>query len=159
MLDTTRQQMRITLQFLVCLEGKCPIIFVVMYSVISVAQKRSLALALYLEVCMQLHKRVSWLALKLFYRKLLIAGVCRVYQSTTYFLCLVIFLVGLKVVEVAHDIQTSVASYVRSLKLVNSYDTWHGECLLAFEMRTIATIRNKERWQATTDHYPGSCER
>ena len=34
---------------------------------------------------------------------------------------------GLKIVEVAHDIQKSVSSYISTkLKMVNSYDTWHG---------------------------------
>ena len=36
---------------------------------------------------------------------------------------------GLKPTEVAHDIQLQVASYVeKELKLVNSFDTWHGKC-------------------------------
>ena len=37
-------------------------------------------------------------------------------------------LTGLNIVEVAHDIQQQVARYVTSdLKLLNSYDTWHGK--------------------------------
>ena len=37
-------------------------------------------------------------------------------------------LTGLNVVEVAHDNCPSVKSYiVNDLKLINSYDTWHGE--------------------------------
>ena len=35
---------------------------------------------------------------------------------------------GLDVREVAHDYATSVSDYITSdLKLLNSYDTWHGE--------------------------------
>lgn len=38
--------------------------------------------------------------------------------------------VGLRVVEVAHDIQQQVSKYVTGvLGMVNSYDTWHGVCL------------------------------
>ena len=38
--------------------------------------------------------------------------------------------VGLKVTEVAHDMQAQVSKYVRdTLKLVNSYDTWHGKAM------------------------------
>lgn len=50
-----------------------------------------------------------------------------VYVLTVYVqLCL-----GLNVVEVAHDIQKQVSKYVTSrLKLINSYDTWHGNTLL-----------------------------
>ncbi len=34
---------------------------------------------------------------------------------------------GLKVVEVAHDMQLAVGHYVKQdLKLLNSFDTWHG---------------------------------
>ena len=36
------------------------------------------------------------------------------------------YFTGLRVVEVAHDIQQQVAKYVRRLGLVNSFDTWHG---------------------------------
>ena len=43
-------------------------------------------------------------------------------------LTLFVKLTGLKVVEVAHDIQLQVAHYVtKDLKLINSYDTWHGK--------------------------------
>ena len=35
---------------------------------------------------------------------------------------------GLKVVEVAHDYQPTLQKYlVDELKLLNSYDTWHGK--------------------------------
>ncbi len=34
---------------------------------------------------------------------------------------------GMNVIEVAHDMQAQVAKYVTgTLKVVNSYDTWHG---------------------------------
>ncbi len=33
---------------------------------------------------------------------------------------------GLRVSEVAHDIQQQVSRFVVSLSLTNSYDTWHG---------------------------------
>lgn len=35
-------------------------------------------------------------------------------------------LIGLNVVEVAHNIQQQVSGYVKGLGLVNSFDTWHG---------------------------------
>ena len=36
--------------------------------------------------------------------------------------------IGLNVVEVAHDFQQQIRRYVvEDLKLLNSYDTWHGE--------------------------------
>ena len=39
---------------------------------------------------------------------------------------------GLKVVEVAHDMQLAVGHYVKKrLKLLNSFDTWHGMKLTA----------------------------
>lgn len=41
------------------------------------------------------------------------------------------FRVGLKVVEVAHDIQQQVSKYVKRLGLVNSFDTWHGKIIIA----------------------------
>ena len=41
-------------------------------------------------------------------------------------------LIGLNIVEVAHDIQKQVSSYVTNqLKLINSYDTWHGNALFS----------------------------
>ena len=37
---------------------------------------------------------------------------------------------GLKIVEVAHDNATSVKKYItEDLRLLNSYDTWHGEVI------------------------------
>ena len=37
------------------------------------------------------------------------------------------FATGLRVVEIAHDMQTQVTRYVTAeLGLINSYDTWHG---------------------------------
>ncbi len=36
---------------------------------------------------------------------------------------------GLNVVEVAHDIQQQVSKFVTDLKLINSYDTWHGNAM------------------------------
>ena len=39
---------------------------------------------------------------------------------------------GLKVIEVAHDMQLAVGRYVKQdLKLLNSFDTWHGMKLSA----------------------------
>ena len=39
-----------------------------------------------------------------------------------------VFILDLKVVEVAHDHQIQVMKYVtEDLKLINSYDTWHGK--------------------------------
>ena len=38
-------------------------------------------------------------------------------------------LVGLKIVEVAHDFQQQIKNYITNdLQLLNSYDTWHGMC-------------------------------
>ena len=37
--------------------------------------------------------------------------------------------VGLDIREIAHDYQLQVKKYiVEDLKLLNSYDTWHGQC-------------------------------
>ena len=48
---------------------------------------------------------------------------CIVYTHT----CMYNNIIGLKVTEVAHDIQAQVSKYViGTLRLVNSYDTWHG---------------------------------
>lgn len=50
----------------------------------------------------------------------------REYECTRYVLPQVIAR-GLNVVEVAHDFQQQIRRYVvEDLKLVNSYDTWHG---------------------------------
>ena len=36
--------------------------------------------------------------------------------------------IGLDICEVAHDVQLQVSRYITSeLKLLNSYDTWHGK--------------------------------
>ena len=41
---------------------------------------------------------------------------------------MVLFMVGLNVVEVAHDYQPAVKKYiVDDLGMVNSFDTWHGK--------------------------------
>ena len=38
-------------------------------------------------------------------------------------------MLGLTIMEVAHDFQAQVSKYVRNeLSLQNSYDTWHGTC-------------------------------
>ena len=40
-------------------------------------------------------------------------------------------LTGLTITEVAHDCQPQVSKYVtEGLPLINSYDTWHGECYI-----------------------------
>ena len=40
---------------------------------------------------------------------------------------ILVVLLGLNIVEVAHDMQLQVASYIKQdLKLLNSFDTWHG---------------------------------
>lgn len=53
---------------------------------------------------------------------------------------------GLRVVEVAHDIQAQVSKYVKeTLGLVNSYDTWHGTKNVAREMKKITEGPKKER--------------
>ena len=44
-----------------------------------------------------------------------------------------IYNVGLNVTEVAHNYQSTIKTYVEQLRLVNSYDTWHG--LLKLEIR------------------------
>ncbi len=44
------------------------------------------------------------------------------------FILYMCFVVGLNIVEVAHDNQPVVKKYVTDeLKLLNSYDTWHGK--------------------------------
>ena len=50
-----------------------------------------------------------------------------------------LLLPGLKVVEVAHDFQQQIKNYItKDLKMINSYDTWHGKymfyvlCMVVF---------------------------
>ena len=61
---------------------------------------------------------------------------------------------GLKVVEVAHDMQLAVERYVKQdLKLLNSFDTWHGMKLTAMVQSLClhwcnsTPCRNQERCQ------------
>ena len=45
-----------------------------------------------------------------------------------YIIVIFVFILDLKVVEVAHDHQIQVMKYVtEDLQLINSYDTWHGK--------------------------------
>ncbi len=45
-----------------------------------------------------------------------------------YLMPFMFFIVGLNIVEVAHDNQPVVKKYVTDeLNLLNSYDTWHGK--------------------------------
>ena len=55
-------------------------------------------------------------------------------------------IVGLKITEVAHDMQRQVAQYVIKQELVNSYDTWHGTALHFYPCMLVRTkfCRNKE---------------
>lgn len=49
------------------------------------------------------------------------------YVITCKYIIIILCLPDLKVVEVAHDHQVQVTKYVtEDLKLLNSYDTWHG---------------------------------
>ena len=54
--------------------------------------------------------------------------------------------VGLKITEVAHDMQRQVAQYVVKQGLVNSYDTWHGTELYFYSWMLLCTkfCRNEE---------------
>ena len=56
-------------------------------------------------------------------------------------------LLGLNVVEVAHDMCASVSNYVKNgLKLTNSYDTWHGNiiCCASYMSSLLQLLRDKE---------------
>ena len=53
-----------------------------------------------------------------------------------------IALTGLKVTEVAHDIQMQVARYLQDMGFVNSYDTWHGKELQ--EIVPSHTVKKRE---------------
>ena len=45
---------------------------------------------------------------------------------------------GLNVVEVAHDMQLAVGWYVKQdLELLNSFDTWHGMCLISYKSELV----------------------
>ena len=47
----------------------------------------------------------------------------------------------LKIVEVAHDHATSVKNYItEDLRLLNSYDTWHGEVTDLLMLLTIVSV-------------------
>ena len=51
------------------------------------------------------------------------------------------FVSGLNVVEVAHDMQLQVSKYVRNdLKLLNSFDTWHGTYMYECSIGMIKVI-------------------
>jgi hypothetical protein len=52
---------------------------------------------------------------------------------------------GLRVTEVAHDIQQQVSRYVVSLGLTNSYDTWHGTKNVAKQMLKISQGRVRDK--------------
>ena len=41
---------------------------------------------------------------------------------------------GLNITEVAHDYQATIKLYVRQLRMVNSYDTWHGKVSYRFSL-------------------------
>ena len=52
---------------------------------------------------------------------------------------------GLKVVEVAHDIQLSIGKYItNSLALKNSFDTWHGRWPWFNDIFELTHYRHKE---------------
>lgn len=81
----------------------------------------------------------------------------------SYFISLTLitgyFCQGLKIVEVAHDISQSVSSYIsRSLKLVNSYDTWHGILFSILVVAMTLFLRNEECGQVIEDYLQGSKE-
>lgn len=69
---------------------------------------------------------------------------------------------GLNVVEVAHDIQKQVSKYVTAtLKLTNSYDTWHGNTVhfpVLHIMNTILYLRYKECEEVNGETQQGSGE-
>ena len=49
---------------------------------------------------------------------------------------------GLKIVEVAHDNATSVKKYItEDLRLLNSYDTWHGEVIDFLVLLSTISVR------------------
>ena len=57
------------------------------------------------------------------------------------------YVLGLKFVEVAHDMQQQVAKHIRNdMGLLNSYDTWHGKALyfiLIILMITFVNVGSK----------------
>ena len=70
---------------------------------------------------------------------------------------------GLKVVEVAHDMQLAVGHYVKQdLKLLNSFDTWHGMKLTAMVQSLClhwcnsTPCRNQECCQGACQNHEGS---
>ena len=51
-----------------------------------------------------------------------------------YYMYLCVFHEGLNITEVAHDYNTQLKTYItQELKLVNSFDTWHGMCISAVQ--------------------------
>ena len=71
---------------------------------------------------------------------------------------------GLKVVEVAHDMQLAVGRYVKDdLKLLNSFDTWHGAYQFIADVfchHIVTTLhRNQECCQRACEDYEGPCKR
>lgn len=86
---------------------------------------RSSVSAPLLDLIMLQHRLGSWPVRRLFFLRLLPEVSCVHMKGN--FVWIYVRIVGVKVVEVAHDIQTQVSKYIRdTLGLVNSYDTWHG---------------------------------
>ena len=46
-------------------------------------------------------------------------------MGTIFLVVKLLLYTGLKVTEVAHDIQVQVARYVQDMGFVNTYETWH----------------------------------
>ena len=57
---------------------------------------------------------------------------------------IIVFILDLKVVEVAHDHQIQVMKYVtEDLQLTNSYDTWHGKSKACLTLQRLCDCRSK----------------
>ena len=60
--------------------------------------------------------------------------VLHVHCTCTLYMYLCVFHEGLNITEVAHDYNTQLKTYItQELKLVNSFDTWHGMCISAVQ--------------------------
>ena len=87
-------------------------------------------------------------AIRMLYKYCLVLCALKYKFYTVYRIHYFVVNVGLRVIEVAHDIQSQVGKYVSTdLRLVNSYDTWHGKglrnhCMCMFQSTSF--FRNKE---------------
>ena len=126
MLAMTQQQMRTIQQCLVCQEGIHPIIFASSSVNFFFSTHRIIAISTISRADHGIAQTRELACTKVVVPQAVARGIFLWYESCS----LAQPCAGLNVVEVAHDIQQQVSKYISSdLKMVNSYDTWHGNSM------------------------------